>query len=808
MRDQVTTHTHDPDVLPDYTRMFFPPRHTPARLGSTYQVQVTDPSQLHDILTAAARSQILAVDFETRGTDYSESCICDTDTDGCRSSHIVGVGLAYDLGSAYLPYAEMPQADRNQLIDMILAHRGKIAHNLYFDGGVLLRETDNWSTHWTACTLALYRLLSNEGWAGQTYGLKGVMTEILLWGDTNEDGIDTWLVRQGYYVGNRRVETDPDLLEAAYHERAVNGARKLRPNKAEMWRVPHEILGPYCVLDAEATYLFFVEHLVPVLTQFPQFWENYRTDWQYLIDKHIEQKMVGIPMDRKGLESRKETLIYYMFDKEQEFLHDERVIPHVDAMEAEMRQDILDKEPARYIALKPEPKEPPQYKKNGGVSSNWTKWKEFKDSGKWSVPILSKNWINWQDRLDQAVRGNLPAYRFNIQSKVQLAELLYRRLGYPIKILTVSEEPGTGADALAQMGDLGKILIDRDDALKELGFIERYLELMNGRDTIHPSFQMPGTSTGRLSSKDPNLQQIKKTKAMMDLFVARPGHTWIDLDFAALEPTVTTEFSKDKNMEAIYGQGARPNDIYLFVAYSVPQWRPLLEAVGYDPYSPSKESVARAKAECKHIRKIAKVVTLACAYGAGVDKIHLNLTNDGMVISREEVEQVHKGYWELFAEVKAYGYGLQDSWWDKVDLDTKTKEMYKDWSKSRYKRDKIPRNTVGYVMNGMGRPMCVTHDYKKDTLNRFIQSTGHDILVRYVRLVGQELDRRAIPWYPVVVDFHDAMAVEVPDRYVDQTIEVYMDSLDELNRQLGGDIQLKGTPSMGKNMAGIKEPES
>lgn len=804
-REQVVaTEGTTPDVRP-YTRAFFPPRHTPPRIGPTYQVQISDPSELPTLLSSLARSPVVALDTETRGTDYSEPCLCyaPDSRERCKATHIVGMGLAWDTGSVYLPWSEMPSSDKEKVLGALRAHSGLIAHNLYFDGGVMIQEDGaHWRTHpWHACTLALYRLLSNEGWAGQRYGLKEVMTELLLWGETNEEGIDSWLVTHGYYKGNPRVDNSHEYLLSEYQSGG------LKANKAEMWRVPHEILGKYCALDAEATYLFYMEYLLPVTRKFPTFWSNFRRDWMYLIQRHIEQKIHGIQMDRKGLEDRRDQLLAHMDDLEREFRTREDVAPHLSEMESEMRKTLADKEPARYKKLPTMPTEPPPTKLDGSISKNWLRWKALVDSGKYTIPIPSKSWENWSERWKAALRGELPEYRFNIQSKPQLSELLYQRLGYPIRILTDTELPGTGSDALSQMGDLGQLLLRRDDALKEVGFLDKYLSIMVGRETIHPSFSIPGTSTGRLSSKEPNLQQVKKTKAMMDLFVARPGCTWIDLDFHALEPTVTTEFSRDENMEAIYGEGARKNDIYLFVAFSVPQWAPALRACGYDPYFPTEEGLARAKKECKHIRKVAKVVTLACAYGAGVEKIYTNLINDGVQITEDEVREVHRGYWELFGQVKTYGYKLQDHWWDTVDLDKRTKDMYKDWSREFRKRDKIPRELVGYILNGLDRPMCITQDYKKDTLNRFVQSTGHDILVRYIHLVGSELTRRSIPWFPLVIDLHDSMTVEVPEMYREETVEVYLDALAELNKELGGRIQLKGTPTWGNNMTAVKEPE-
>lgn len=800
-RDLVTTaeiSAPESNQVP-YQRALLRPRPTPARTGQFFQ-RIVQTSDIPYILRSISRSVYLAIDFETQGVDYSWNF---QSLDPAEESvRVIGIGLSWDTGSVYVPWTEIYSGTREQLLDCICSHPRLLAHNVYFDGGVLATIAGERKPTWHACTLALYRLLSNEGWAGQQHGLKKAIEDILMWTETNEEGIDTWLITNGYYKGAHRIDNSPEALIASYKEGV------LKPRKEEMWRVPHDILGQYCVLDAEACYLLYTQHLLPVARKFPVLENSFRENWMHLIGLHIDQKIHGIRMDTRALEARRIELLATMARLESEFLTRPELAPHIADMEREMLQSLAESEPARYKKLATRPAEPSIMTKAGKPSKAHAIW--LANEARYTVPVQSLNWENWHTRWTKAIRREDPSYLFNIQSGRQLGTLLYERLGYEVLIRTEGGQPGTGADALGHMGEVGKILCDRDDALKELGFIEKYLELCEFRDTIHPSFAIPGTSTGRLSSKEPNLQQVKKTKAMMDLFVARPGHTWIDLDFHALEPVVTTEFSDDQNMEAIYGNAAAPNDIYLFVAYSVPQFRPALDRVGYNPRSPSKETVAAAKAdpETKHIRKISKVVVLACAYGAGVDKIYENLTNDGVQISRNDVAEVHRGYWELFSRVKTFGYELQDLWWDSIDLPAALIGQYKGWSKSRGKRDRIPKEIAGYVLNGLGRPMCVTHDYKKDTLNRFIQSTGHDILVRYIYLVSKELDRRAIPWHPLVIDWHDAMAIEVPDAYVEAAIEVYTDSMDELNRQLGGSIRLKGTPSVGKTMSDIKEPEA
>lgn len=745
---------------PAYQRVLLSPRPTPPRTGQFFQ-RLARPYDIPYICNSAAQSTYLAVDFETRGNDYS------SDLD------IVGVGLAWSHGSAYIHWTDLSWNSRKIVRDLLTSHQGLLAHNVYFDGGVALKH---FGVHlqWKTCTLALYQLLSNEGWAGQSHGLKAAMTEILQWEDSNEKDLDEWLVTHGYYKGSKRKDESEEGLLLAYTEGT------LRPEKGEMWRAPSDILGKYCVLDAEACYLLYTEHLLPVLRMFPSLLEFYEKEWMYLIQVHIDQRMHGILIDRPALEERSGHLEELILHLEQKFLMHPEVRGHILQMEKEFLAELTAKEPPRWRKLPERPAEPPKYKKDGGISKNWLRWVELES--KYTTPVQSLNWENWKERYDLAASGADRDYRYNMNSGPQMIDLLYTRLGYEVRITTESGLPGTGSDALQHMGEIGRILIERDDAVKELSFVTKYLELTAGKEvpTIHPGFRIPGPCTGRLSSNSPNLQQVPKTKAMMSLFLARPGMTWVDVDFRALENVVAAELSGDRNLYQLYGDDVPENDAHLFLAAHISAWKADIEATGYTPYNPPPGSVARAKKECKGHRNKAKTVVYACQYGGGVQKVYDTLVNNGVAVTYSEVETLHRTYWDLFSTLKRYGYSLKDEW----------------------------KRRGGYIMNGIGRPMCVTEDYTKDLLSRSLQSTGHDILVKYIYIACHELDRRGIPWKPIVIDWHDSMCIEVPEDYGEAAKEVYEWSMVELNKQLQGNIQLGGTPTMGRTLADVKEPES
>jgi hypothetical protein len=597
------------------------------------------------------------------------------------------------------------------------------------------------------------------------------MVEQLGWTDTNETDLDIWLVLNGYQKGTGSKEQDPELLKQQYLEGRV------RPDKGEMWRAPTEILAKYCILDAEACYLLYTRILKPVVDMFPSLSSYHSEKFMYLITKHIEQKIYGIQMDLEGLQKRQEYLNSEIDKLNSQFLCHPLIQPHVLQMEQELLSELVAREPAKYNKYTP-PKEPKKYNKDGSLSKSWTNWeiRMSEDTG----PVLSKTWINWSIRLEEARKGNDPAYKFNLNSVHHLSELIYRRLGNPVFIRSETGEPSTSGDAMRKLGSPFDLLIRRSHLNKELGYIQAYIDMTQQRNTLHPNFRTPGPVTGRLSSTEPNMQQISKTRAVMSLFQAFPGEIWADVDFKALESVVAAELSGDRNLMQLYAPWAPENDVHCFIAAQTPGLGDRMLATGYDPYNPTPETLAAAK-KCKADRSIAKGVVYSAQYGAGTDKMYESLVNDGVEVTWDQVDTVRRTYWSLFSRLKEYSYELR-------------REM---------------EVNGGYIINGLGRPMCIAKGYEKDLLSRQLQSTGHDILVEYVYILGHLLDERIgkDKWRPVIFDFHDATTVGADEKYGPELVKAMEDSMVLLNKTLGGTLALSGVPILGYNLAEVKEPE-
>ncbi|NLR94927.1 DNA polymerase [Flammeovirga agarivorans] len=165
---------------------------------------------------------------------------------------------------------------------------------------------------------------------------------------------------------------------------------------------------------------------------------------------------------------------------------------------------------------------------------------------------------------------NLTGIHFNIGSSDQLAEVLYQRLGFPILARTDKGKPSTKASVLKDLNKthphkLLDLLLQRADlaALWSKFYSKLPDHIVN--DKIHCQFNQAIVETGRLSSSDPNLQQVVNHKEypVRDAFVPRPGYAMVVYDFSQVEPRILTHASGDPFLTEIY---QNDRDIYQEIA--------------------------------------------------------------------------------------------------------------------------------------------------------------------------------------------------------------------------------------------------
>lgn len=699
---------------------------------------------------------LLAVDIETTGVQAADPNV-----------RVIGLGIASSSRIVYFHRDGLSPECWDYLLNWLGSPGLELfGHNIFFDAAFLLRDSGQWY-NWKYCTYGMYRQLANEGFQQQSWGLKDAQKELLGWGETNEKQLDNWLVYHGYTKG--------PIKEGATHEERWEKFKegKIRPDKAEMWRAPADVIGYYCGLDAASTYMILTEVFFPAIEKLaPKAVDRFNWYHQDIfitnVKLNIEQQLRGIELDTDKLIKHHKVLEQEIVEAERQFLEHPEVAPHVHEYNQSKVRAALAKMPDRFKKRKIG-KEPDRLKKNGEISKNWLKWKERAEA----PPETSKSWLNWLEKIEQLESE----MHFNMNSGLQRQWLFYERLGYPVKLYTESGQPATDKKALVEWGEPGQLLKKNNDLVKEQGYVEGCIAAMiNGQ--VHPQFRIPGTLTCRLAgSGGLNLQQLPKSRRYLECWRPREGYVWIDTDVDSLEQVVLTELSGDESLYKLYGPGAKENDVYLFNGAQLPIIGDKIRAAGYDPDNPTPEGIQSARKKAKTARAVAKVVTLASSYGAGANKIRQTLELSGINISYDEALQIHSAYWKLYQGVKDY-----------------EKYLMKQW-----------HMRGGWVYNGIGRPVGCDETLTKDIINRVVQSTGHDILM----MINYELEQLRLEmgrpvFYPIIIDFHDESLVECKEEDAEIVCELFRKAYARVNEYLGGEIMITGTPELIDTLADAK----
>ena len=242
------------------------------------------------------------------------------------------------------------------------------------------------------------------------------------------------------------------------------------------------------------------------------------------------------------------------------------------------------------------------------------------------------------ERMKQIERNiyELAGHEFNIASPKQVGEVLFGEM----KIVEKPKKTKTGQyvtseEVLQQLRSKAPIVADilEHRGLKKLlgTYVDALPKLINPRTGhIHTSFNQAVTATGRLSSSDPNLQNIpvrgEDGKEIRKCFIPEPGELFFSADYSQIELRVMAHLSGDKNMIEAFREGY---DIHAATAARI--------------YKEKIEDVSRDQ------RTKAKRANFGIIYGITVFGLAERLE-----ISRDEAKQFIDGYFETFPDVHAY----------------------------------------------------------------------------------------------------------------------------------------------------------
>ena len=316
---------------------------------------------------------------------------------------------------------------------------------------------------------------------------------------------------------------------------------------------------------------------------------------------------------------------------------------------------------------------------------------------------------------------------FNINSPKQLGEVLYVKLGLPCKAKKNKNGFSTDAETLEELRPYSPIIddiLEYRQVTKLKGTYAAALPKVADSDgRIHTDFKQALTATGRLSSADPNLQNIpirtKMGREMRRYFISREGYSLIDADYSQIELRLLAHISDDYNMSEAFRQGV---DIHRKTASAV--------------FAVPEESVN------DEMRKRAKAVNFGIVYGIS----GFSLAKD-IGITTAEASKYIKSY--------LMNYPFVDAYLEKVVEEAK-ENGYTETLMGR--RRYIPELNAA---NGMLRAFG-----KRVAMNAPIQGTAADIMKLAMIKVYERL-RLDVPSAKLVMQVHDEIIVEAPDESID-----------------------------------------
>jgi DNA polymerase I len=241
--------------------------------------------------------------------------------------------------------------------------------------------------------------------------------------------------------------------------------------------------------------------------------------------------------------------------------------------------------------------------------------------------------VNEQSTVQLAEIYRLVGHEFHVGSNAQLAEVLYTELKLPV-LKRGKTGPSTDQDVLEKLAEthpLPRAIIEYRTLTKLKSTYLDTLPLLLGKDgRIHTTFNQAATATGRLSSTDPNLQNIPiRTELGREIrraFVAEPGNVLISADYSQIELRLLAHVSEDPGLIEAF---TRDEDVHTRTAADV---------FGVQPDQVTREQ-----------RSAAKMVNFGIAYGLSPHGLSTRLN-----IPNEEAASIIERYFQRYGGIKRY----------------------------------------------------------------------------------------------------------------------------------------------------------
>jgi DNA polymerase I len=320
---------------------------------------------------------------------------------------------------------------------------------------------------------------------------------------------------------------------------------------------------------------------------------------------------------------------------------------------------------------------------------------------------------------------------FNLDSPKQLQEILFGKLGLPVTRKTPTGQPSTAEDVLEELAaayELPKLILEYRGVSKlKSTYTDKLPEQIDARTgRIHTSYQQGVAATGRLSSSDPNLQNIPirtaEGRRIRQAFVAAEGHELVAADYSQIELRIMAHLSGDATLTKAF---AEERDVHQATA---------AEVLGIP--------LAQVSAEQ---RRSAKAVNFGLIYGMSAFGLARQLG-----ISRTEAQRYVDLYFERYPGVKRY-----------MD-ETRTQARDLGYVETVFGRRL-------YLPDIRSRNVALRQYAERSAINAPMQGTAADIIKRAMISIDGWLTRSCAP-ARLIMQVHDELVLEVAKPAVEETV--------------------------------------
>lgn len=312
---------------------------------------------------------------------------------------------------------------------------------------------------------------------------------------------------------------------------------------------------------------------------------------------------------------------------------------------------------------------------------------------------------------------------FNIRSAQQLGEVLFKNLQLPTAGKTRGGQLSTSQDSLEKLAEqhpvVEKILEFRKLEKLRSTYLEPLPKLMDAAGRLHSTFNQCATATGRLSSSNPNLQNIPVRgplgKRMRDCFIARPGRVLVSADYSQVELRVLAHMSQEPTLLDAFAKGEDIHTRTASLIFNCPQ----------DSVSPEQ-------------RRNAKTINFGLIYGMGAQKLAQELK-----ISNTQAKEFIGHYFEHMTQLKVF--------YDTVEANAREQGFVTTLSgRRRLLPDMQSQKSQVYALA------------RRQAINTVIQGSAADIIKLAMLAVQHDAvlnDLQAA----LILQVHDELLLEVPE---------------------------------------------